>query len=382
MGANIHLYPAPIVGESRIFKQTLSVARSALFSEVIICGTAEEALPRIERLGHGRTIRRVGPSMSDRAQGVVGRVLGQLRWSFAVLSAFFGTPIAVVNAHSVAVLPVSFLLSRMRRARLIYDTHELETESASSTGVQGMIYRWIERSLIRKCDAVFVVNESIASWYEQTYRGVHAIVVRNIPDAGRPEHVVNLRRLLAVPEESRLYIHVGNLTSGRSIIAILQAFASEMVNDHVAFLGDGPLLADVRASQSANSNIHWVPPVDSTKVLEYVAGCDAALCLIEPTCLSYELSLPNKALEYVMAGTPFLHTPLPEVARLLQDDAQSWTVPDPQRNLASAVVAVSEQALQEARVRLAAIRLPTWHEESSRMMEKYETLLAKNRGSS
>lgn len=379
MSANIHIYPAPIVGESRIFKQTGSVTQAALFSEVIVCGTATADLPRSEALSDGRTIMRVGRAVPARSDSVLRRIVGQVTWSLAVLRTFRKTSVSAVNAHSVAVLPVSYALSRIRGAALIYDTHELETESSSSTGIQAVIYRWVERALIRKCDAVFVVNESIAAWYEQNYRGIATTVVRNIPDAHRPERAVDLRGQLAVPQDKRLYIHVGNLTTGRSVSEILDAFSSDKVDDHVVFLGDGPLRGEVENRRSENPNIHWVPPVDSARVLEYVAGSDVALCLIEPTCLSYELSLPNKALEYVMAETPFFHTPLPEIARLMANESNYWTVTNPKRDLADAIVGVTDEELDLARTRLEAIRLPTWSEESARMVKEYELLLEERR---
>ena len=147
---NLHVSPSPIVNASRIFKQTLSVARSGLFSSVVICGTARAGLPRQEDLPHGRRIDRVGATVHDRRPSVVGRILEQLSWSRAVFRRYSQSDICVINAHSVAVLPVCYLLSRRLRAKLIYDTHELETETSTSRGMQRWIFKVIERSLISK----------------------------------------------------------------------------------------------------------------------------------------------------------------------------------------------------------------------------------------
>ena len=57
-GKNVHISPAPIVNAGRIFKETPSVARSGLFSGVIICGTARQDLPRHENLTCSRSIER------------------------------------------------------------------------------------------------------------------------------------------------------------------------------------------------------------------------------------------------------------------------------------------------------------------------------------
>src|ERR1017187_5142307 len=161
-GYNLHVSPTPIVNASRIFKQTLSVACSGLFSGVVICGMASTGLPREENLTHGRRLDRVGAVGDKRPPSVARRVLEQVSWSRAVFRRYSRSDIRVVNAHSVAVLPVCYLLSRRLGAKLIYDTHELETETDTSTGMQRLIFKIIERSLIARCDAVFVINQSIA----------------------------------------------------------------------------------------------------------------------------------------------------------------------------------------------------------------------------
>ena len=38
------------------------------------------------------------------------------------------------------------------------------------------------------------------------------------------------------------------------------------------------------------------------------------LCLIQPICRSYELTLPNKLFEYACAGLPILASDLPVIA--------------------------------------------------------------------
>ena len=53
LSGNLHVSPSPILAASRIFKETLSVARSGLFSGVIICGKARTGLPRQEDLPCG-----------------------------------------------------------------------------------------------------------------------------------------------------------------------------------------------------------------------------------------------------------------------------------------------------------------------------------------
>ena len=375
LGENLHISQAPIVNAGRIFKQTLSVARSGLFSSVIICGTARPGLPRQEKLTHGRRIDRVGAELGTRQSSVFGRIRTQVSWSMAVLKRYSASDIRVVNAHSIAVLPVCYLLSRRRSAKLIYDTHELETETAAAVGVQRMIFKVIERLLIGKCDAIFVVNESIADWYKARYPYLQPVIIRNIPSIAGAGQAADLRKLLSVPAGKLLFIHVGHLGEGRNIPAILDAFAAPAVDAHVVFLGDGQLEPLVREYCANHPNIHRLAPVSPADVVGCVAECDVGLCLTQLSCLSHNLSLPNKALEYARAGIPFFRTDLPEVARLLGPAFDSWRISDPARDLVSAITVLTPLAIETARTGLVTLRLPVWDEEAKAMLAAYASLL-------
>ena len=375
LGENIHISQASIVSAGRIFKQTLSVAQSGLFSSVIICGTARSGLPRQQNLTCSRRIDRVGVELGTRQSSVLRRIQTQVSWSRAVLNRYSGSDIRAVNAHSVAVLPVCYLLSRRLGAKLIYDTHELETETAAAVGVQRMIFKIIEWLLIGKCDAIFVVNKSIADWYKARYPYLRPVIIRNIPSAAGAGQPADLRKLLLVPAGKVLFIHVGHLGEGRNIPAILDAFAAPAVDAHVVFLGDGQLEPLVREYCANHPNIHRLAPVSPADVVGCVAECDVGLCMTQLSCLSHKLSLPNKALEYARAGIPFFRTDLPEIAQLLGSAFDSWRISDPARDLVSAITVLTPGAIETARTGLAALRLPAWDEEARAMLAAYAGLL-------
>jgi glycosyltransferase involved in cell wall biosynthesis len=380
-GGNLHVSPSPIVDASRIFKQTLSVARSGLFSSVVICGKAQAQLPRHEELPHGRRIDRVGAIAHERRPSAIGRLLEQLSWSRTVFRYYSRSDIRVVNAHSVAVLPVCYLLSRRLAAKLIYDTHELETEVSTSTGIQRWIFKAVERLLIARCDAVFVVSQSHADWYQRRYRGVRPTVVRNISDVDPSGKPIDLRTRLSVSADELLIIFTGRLVEGRSIPAVLDAFAAPAVNAHVVFLSSGGQFDSLVSDYCArHPNIHRLPAVPPTEVVHYAAGCDVGLCLIQPTCLSYKLAAPNKAFEYAQAGLPFFFTDLPEIDLLLGPAFADWHVRDPDRDLTQAVRALTPGAIEEARASMAQLQIPSWDEEAAVMIAVYSALVRRRPG--
>lgn len=376
-GINLHVSPAPIINASRIFRQMAAVGDSGLFDEVIICGQGRKDLPDRQEIGPSQHIVRIGQAEEERSGSVLRRIWEQLRWSYQVFREWGQKPVRVVNAHSVAVLPVCHAIAKRSGARLIYDAHELETETSTSRGLQRQIFKAIERLYISRCDTVFVVNHSIAAWYREEYFGLNVTAIRNVPEqlSGSAKGI-DLRRSTGIAENDRLFVHVGNIAAHRHIPEILQTFADRAgERDHVVFLGSGPLETLVKDHASRYQNIHHQPSVSSDAVVDTIASCDVGLCLIEPTCLSYALALPNKALEYSMAELPFFYTNLIEVDALLKGGFNEWRIEPSARALGEALDRLDDSRISVGRSRLAEIDLPSWDQERQRMISEYQRVL-------
>ena len=63
------------------------------------------------------------------------------------------------------------------------------------------------------------------------------------------------------------------------------------------------------------------------EVVSALAGAAMGLCLIQPICRSYELTLPNKLYEYAAAGVPVLASDLPVIASTVREWDAGEVVP-------------------------------------------------------
>ena len=169
------------------------------------------------------------------------------------------------------------MLSRTTGAALVYNAHELETETYNMTRLKQRSAQFIESHLITACSITSVVNSWIADWYERTYPIPRPVVVGNVPLDRDID--VNLRIRLNVSPNEMLYIHTGFLQEARNIPLILSAF--ERTTHHVVFLGDGPLRESMLTASAKHPNIHWLPPVDLDLIVAHVREADVGLCLIE-----------------------------------------------------------------------------------------------------
>ena len=360
---NLLLYPSNLASPGRLVKIARSL--SPLFSQTRVVGIDQGGLPADEAVAPTVRLTRIrGASLGAPLGGV--RVV--CAWGARVYRRFARQRVAAISAQNLFLLPLAHALARRTGAVFAYNAHELETETVGSGGLRQRLQRVIERRYIRRADVVSVVNESIAQWYREAYPGVDPVVVTNAPTG--TDGVIDLRARLGIPEGELLYLHSGYLAPGRNIPLILRTFAQ--LGAHVVFVGDGALLDEVERAATAHPTIHRLPPVEPDQVLAMTRGADVALCLIESGCLSHRLSTPNKMMEAFAAGTPALCSALPEARRYLGDQADTWVLEDPERDLIGALESITREDIGA----FTAPTIPTWEEGAARLREAYERALA------
>jgi glycosyltransferase involved in cell wall biosynthesis len=377
-GLNIHIYPSPITHESRMLKETKTIADAGLADEIYLVGIGKENLPERERLDDKRQIWRVRPKIGTQQSGLLTKSIRYAEWQARVFFAFRGRNVRLVNCHSLPALPIGVLFKLFAGARLVYDTHELETESDAAIGAKRLFYKMVEKSLIRYVDLVITVNESIARWYKKEYSLIHVYAVRNVPyQAKKGQDFRNsiLKTAFGIEADELLFIFQGSLSQGRGIEMILNAFTKVDRRKHVVFMGFGPLEGLIREYEKVHSNIHFHPAVKPAQVSEYTSGADVGICLQEDMGLNHYLSLPNKFFEYITSGLPVIASDFPEMARVLDEAGCGWKVPVDRAALLALINCISGDDVMVRRTRAREYRETIgWENEEKILLRAYRTL--------
>jgi glycosyltransferase involved in cell wall biosynthesis len=372
---NLHLYPSVFTHESRILRETRVLAANTAFSRFIMVGITRPDLPEREAIDEKREIRRI-PRTARR--GFVGKVLGTLAWARRVESAFASEPdIACINAHSLSVLPLAARLADQTGAKLIYDAHELETETHGVTGLRRVLSKRTERRLIGRADGMMVVSEGIADWYAKTYDMPRPEVVLNCPEHAAPPRGDLFREKLGIARDQRIYLYQGALGPGRGIEAICDAFESlPLPRPALVFMGDGALGEFIRARAAGNRDIRLTPAVSPKEVLHYTASADVGLCLNEHSCLSHYYCMPNKIFEYIRAGIPAICSDLPELKRVVDGERIGVIARDnTPAGIAAAVREMQSIDLEIFGPRLAeAAAKYSWNRQAEKLLKVYAAL--------
>lgn len=325
---NIHIYPTTMENESRILKITKSISDADIFDGIQIIGIWRPGLPESEPLDKKRLVLRLRAPASG--GGLLGKIGRTLAWSRAIFRALAAEKIACINCHSLAVLPLSVLLKLRHKAVLVYDAHELETETVGSKGIRRILSRWTERLLLFFVDHTYVVGEEIARWYRQQYDVRNLSVVHNMPyyREAMPANRGSLRQRYAIADNARIFLYQGILGPGRGIEILLDVFSrmDKQRNWHLILMGFGPNTAMVTEFVQSFPNIHYHPAVPPDKLHQYTADADVGLCLFENVCLSGYYALPNKLYEYIACGLAVIASDFPEMGRYVRENGCGWTV--------------------------------------------------------
>jgi glycosyltransferase involved in cell wall biosynthesis len=372
-GINAHLYPSVLLHEARMERICRAIVRLGSFACVEMIGVQEESLP-VTEVEEGVFVRRL-PRRDWGGPRTFRKAVQTLDWSRRVLGMLRHEDVRCVNSHSLAVLPLGVALKFLHRARLVYDTHELETEVSSARGARRWLYKLMEWVFIRWADDVYVVSDSIADWYAHTYRIVRPVVVRNVPDvrAGSPSPDQRLwRARFGIPAEHLVFIYQGGLGPGRRIEQLLRVFTQAQPDRHVVFMGYGALEEMVRTAAATRPNIHYASAVPPADVLRHTAGADVGLVGVENVCLSYYYSLPNKLMEYLLAGLPALMPNYPEMRKVVETTGCGWTVGESDSDWIAAVNRLdwATTSAAQARARTAAGSF-SWQEEEEKLRNGY-----------
>ncbi len=282
-------------------------------------------------------------------------------------------------SNDLDTLLPNYLISRIRKTPLVYDTHEY------FLGVPEIQDRWvkkvwaaIERSIFPKLKTVFTVNDSIAGLYEKDY-GIRPLVFRNIGDI--PADIPKAQRSdLGIPKDAFVFINQGSgINVDRGMEEALEALA-KVPKAHLLLVGNGdviPVLKERVPKMGIENRVHFVGRVPYNVLLSYTSLADVGLSLDKPTNINYQFSLPNKVFDYIHRGLPVLCSKVVEVKSLVENFEVGISVDsmNPQ-SIASGMTKMMElgatpfeAGLQKARTQL------TWEEESKAVKNVYATLL-------
>jgi glycosyltransferase involved in cell wall biosynthesis len=222
----------------------------------------------------------------------------------------------IILANDLDTLLPAFLVARLKRKELVYDSHEYFTEAEGLTNrpLPKKVWLAIEGFIFPRLKHVITVNETIADIYRTLYH-VPVHVVRNVPFL-HGEHVQAAREELGLPSDKRIVLLQGAyIDPDRGGMELAQSMEF-IENALLLIIGSGRDLENIKrlvAERNLQHRVKFIAKLPFTELQRYTAAADVGVSLDKPLHLNYVYSLPNKLFDYIHAGLPVLVSDLPEL---------------------------------------------------------------------
>jgi glycosyltransferase involved in cell wall biosynthesis len=303
--------------DARVWKESRSLAGGGYKLALIGCRYEIDATQR--RTEDGIDVvevpfgsRQGSASMFERV-----RVLTSLWWEV------IKTPAAIYHAHNIEVGPASWLAARLRRAKLVYDAHELYAEASHDTiksRVGGFLNACVERFMMSQADEVITTNRSRAAVLEEAYDRPGIAILGNVPPRADTVDPVDP----GYPKDAKILLYQGHISAeSRAFRETIEAL-KELPDVHLAIIGfarEGRIRMVREWAEEAGvaERVHLLGSRPWHELVSTAASAHVGLVPIYPNTLNNYLGDTNKIFEYLMAGIPVVASDLPEIRRVALD---------------------------------------------------------------
>ncbi len=222
-------------------------------------------------------------------------------------------------ANDLDVLLPNFLLSKWRRKKIFYDTHEYFTgvPELREFPVKKKIWKKIEDWIFPKLPVVYTVNDSLKKTYEKEY-GNQLTVIRNVPVTASIEP-----KTMPQNWEGKfiLLMQGAGINHGRGGMELLEAMRYLDHRFLLVFIGSGTLWQSIEQQRivwKLEDRVQMIGKVPPTQLKQYTALAQLGFSLDSFEDVNYLFNLPNKIFDYIQADVPVIATAIPEVKNIIK----------------------------------------------------------------
>ncbi len=285
----------------------------------------------------------------------------------------------VFHSHDLNTLKVGATCKEQTGARLVYDSHELQTERNRMTEKSKRKAMAEEGRYLSDVDAMVVASPSWVAWNRNLYGALPdpTMTVLNVPEPTEIDRSKDLRSELGINPEDRVVIYQGSIQENRGIEPAIDAVAGL---DHVVLVVIGyghhrPVLESLVQRRGLTDKVKFFGPIPNDELISYSASADIGLANIVNSSVSYNTSLPNKLFEYAMAGIPVVGSDSPEIGRIVTEEqiGEVCDADDPSALAKAITTILPDPGRYEAGLERATARY-NWTVERENLLDLYRTL--------
>jgi glycosyltransferase involved in cell wall biosynthesis len=241
--------------------------------------------------------------------------------AFMVLSTWIGlhlpSDLIYVTSPPLTVIVPGFLISRLKKARLVFEVRDIWPESAITSGVLRnpiliKLTQWLEGFAYRSAICIVSVSEGIRDALQA--RGIASQKLRVVHHGADLEYLHPAEGDSAFRQQYHLQgkfvaIYAGSFGIANHLETVVKAADLLRRNDNIriVLLGDGKEKEYLfqLAKEYQVTNLIFAAPVPKKEIAFAIGAADVGLMVLKnvPT---FKTVLPNKLLDYLACGIPVI----------------------------------------------------------------------------
>ena len=246
-----------------------------------------------------------------------------LQFAYILLGELIRSEADIYFAEDLYTLPFVAAIAKIKKAKVYYNSREIYAHIGGlrDRPMLQKIVKSIEKFFITKVDLVMTTGPLDSEYIEKLYNIKDTLVVRNIPLYQNAISKIDLRNKFNIGHDKLLLVYQGVILHGRGLKQIINSIA-KLPKAVLIIFGDGEQknhFKQLAEKLNINDRIVFARTYNQKELINYTAGGDVGLSLVENISISYYHALPNKLFEYIMAGLPVLCSDLPQMKKIVDD---------------------------------------------------------------
>ncbi len=224
-------------------------------------------------------------------------------------------------SNDLDTLLANYLAAKIRRRKLVYDTHELYTEVPELVNRPRVKRIWerIEGWIFPKLNKIYTVNDSIAAFYSEKYKK-NVRVVRNVSPIWKGENIPS-RKEMGLPENKKILIVQGaGINIDRGIEELVEAMTQIYESAILLIVGSGDVIEILKEKVEIlklENRVLFYGKRPYQEMMAFTHHADWGISIDKDTNMNYRFSLPNKIFDYINASTPIICSDLTEIRKIV-----------------------------------------------------------------
>lgn len=224
----------------------------------------------------------------------------------------------ILWANDLDTLLPNFIVSRLKRIKLVYDSHEYFTLTVYKK-FSREVWQRLESFLFPQLKNVVTVNNSVRKIYEEKYK-VPLVVLRNMPLKSKQ---IDSFEIPAVYRDKKILIIQGRGINehrgAEEAVEMMQYLPEEFI---LFFLGGGTVMENLRQMTirlDLSGRIFFMGILPYSHMMGYTRHGFLGLILEKIDFNdAHRFSLSNRFFDYIKANIPVLSTRVPDIMTIIE----------------------------------------------------------------